>query len=286
MTEPKPAETVEQPPLILLVDDIPENIQILHQILSTEHYSFAIASSGKETFAVLEKKLPDLILLDIMLDDMDGFEICRRLKEEPVTAEVPVIFLTARVRLEDKVRGFKLGAVDYITKPFEEAEVVARVRSHVYSKRANDTIKMYNRQLEDYNRELAGKNKQIFQQKQELEENVQKLEESYQELHRSQQEVIELEKRNAIMAMAVTTNHELNQPLTVMQGYLELLRQSLPEESLSPQQIKYLERIQGGFGRMVAIMDKFRKSPSSHIEEYVKNKQMVIFDPEEPGQEE
>jgi DNA-binding response OmpR family regulator len=261
----------QTPPLVLLVDDIPQNIQILHQILSGENYSFAIAASGKETFTVLEKKKPDLILLDIMLDDTDGFEICKRLKRDPETTEIPIIFLTARVRLEDKIKGFQLGAVDYITKPFEEAEVVARVRTHLQLKRSTDMIKQYNQQLEAANRALSEKNRQISRQKQELEE-------SYKKLKESQEELVEIEKKNAIMAMAITANHELNQPLTAIQGYMELLKGSIPPSQLTAKQQKYLDRIEGSFERMTTIMEKFRKSPAAHLEEYVKNKKMVIFD--------
>lgn len=262
---------IRDTPLILLVDDIPQNIQILHEILSHHNYSFALAASGKETFMVLEKKIPDLILLDIMLDDIDGFEICKRLKENPRTAEIPVIFLTARVRLEDKVKGFQLGAVDYITKPFEEAEVIARVKTHLALKFASDTIKRYNKQLETANKELSEKNRQIFEQKRELEE-------SYRRLQESQDEIIELEKQNTIMAMAVTTNHELNQPLTVMQGYLEMLKESIHPSDLTEKQWKFLNRIEDSFKRMNTILEKFRKSPSAQLQDYVKDKKMIVFD--------
>ncbi len=134
--------------VILLIDDVPRNIQVLGEILKDEGYSFAIAMNGKETFRLLEKKLPDLILLDVMLPDTDGFEICRKLKEKKKTANIPVIFLTARTETEDKIRGLELGAVDYITKPFEEAEVIARVRTHVQLKKSKDLIRLYYESLE------------------------------------------------------------------------------------------------------------------------------------------
>jgi len=134
--------------VILLVDDVPQNIQVLGEILKDEGYSFAIAMSGKETFRLLEKELPDLILLDVMLPDTDGFEVCRRIKEKERTSEIPVIFLTARTETDDKVRGLELGAVDYITKPFEAAEVIARVRTHVQLKKSKDLIRQYYEELE------------------------------------------------------------------------------------------------------------------------------------------
>ncbi len=136
--------------LILLVDDIPQNLQVLGKVLKSEGYKFAIATDGKETFEVLEDELPDLILLDIMLPDIDGFEICRRLKANPKTADIPIIFLTAKIEIEDKILGFKLGAVDYITKPFEGEEVIARVNTHLQLKKSKEKITvLYQSLLED-----------------------------------------------------------------------------------------------------------------------------------------
>jgi len=136
--------------LILLVDDIPENIQVLGKILKNRGYSFAIATKGEAVFTLLEKQspLPDLILLDIMLPDIDGFEICKRLKADERTRKIPVIFLTAKTELTDKIKGFEVGAVDYITKPFEPVEVIARVQTHIRLKKSNDIIRRYSEDLE------------------------------------------------------------------------------------------------------------------------------------------
>ncbi len=136
---------MEENPLILIVDDIPENIEVLLQILYRDNYLFGIATNGEETYSAIENQHPDLILLDIMLPDTDGFEICKNLKSIEKTADIPIIFLSARVELEDKVKGFKLGAVDYITKPFEEEEVIARVRTHI-------RLKQVEKQLRDANK--------------------------------------------------------------------------------------------------------------------------------------
>lgn len=130
--------------LILLVDDVPQNVQVIYKILSAYGYNFAIATNGEETLKLLEKEEPDLILLDIMLPDIDGFEICRRIKADSKTADIPVIFLTAKIELEDKIRGFKLGAVDYITKPFEEEEVVARVQTHLKLRKTEKKLRQLN----------------------------------------------------------------------------------------------------------------------------------------------
>jgi len=136
--------------LILLVDDIPENVQVLGKKKKNRGYSFAIATKGEAVFTLLEKQspLPDLILLDIMLPDIDGFEICKRLKADERTRKIPVIFLTAKTELTDKIKGFEVGAVDYITKPFEPVEVIARVQTHIRLKKSNDIIRRYSEDLE------------------------------------------------------------------------------------------------------------------------------------------
>ncbi|OYT16666.1 MAG: hypothetical protein B7C24_06635 [Bacteroidetes bacterium 4572_77] len=136
-------------PLILLVDDIPENIQVLGSILKSQGYSFALTTNGKETYELLSNRTPDIILLDIMLPDEDGFSICEKIKSNAQTAHIPVIFLSAKAELTDKTKGFKLGAADYITKPFEDIEVIARVKNHLQAKLDRDKIDRYNKELEE-----------------------------------------------------------------------------------------------------------------------------------------
>lgn len=135
-------------PLILLVDDEPQNLQVLGNILRNKGYSFALATNGKDTYKLLEKIIPDLILLDIMLPDIDGFGICEEIKSHAHLNTIPIIFLSAKHNIEDKMRGFELGAVDYITKPFEDIEVTKRVNNHLQAKLDRDKIKKYNLELE------------------------------------------------------------------------------------------------------------------------------------------
>lgn len=136
-------------PLVLLVDDIPQNIQVLGAILKNQGYSFALTTSGKETYQLLKKITPDIILLDVMLPDEDGFSICDNLKKRESTADIPILFLTAKNETADKIQGFKVGAVDYITKPFEELEVIERVKNHLQAKLDRDQLKAYNTKLEE-----------------------------------------------------------------------------------------------------------------------------------------
>ena len=115
---------------ILVVDDTPENIDVLQNILSSR-YTVRAATSGELALRIARKQAPDLIMLDVMMPEIDGFEVCRRLKSDPYLAHVPVIFVTAKAESEDEQKGFDLGAVDYITKPIRPALVLARVKTHL-----------------------------------------------------------------------------------------------------------------------------------------------------------
>ena len=116
---------------ILLVDDNPTNLKVLWQALEEETYEIMAATSGQQALDLAQSGAPDLILLDVMMPYMDGFETCRRLKANPQTAAIPVLFITARDETEALVEGFNAGGFDYIVKPFRSAEVLARTRTHL-----------------------------------------------------------------------------------------------------------------------------------------------------------
>ncbi len=134
-------------PLILIVDDIPKNLQVLSNILNTEGYQISFASDGKQALSVIETTTPDLILLDIMMPEMDGYEVCKQLKKNEKTKEIPIIFLTGKADSDDIVSGLKLGAVDYITKPFNSAELLTRISTHLELKISRDLLLKYNQEL-------------------------------------------------------------------------------------------------------------------------------------------
>ncbi|MDT3427008.1 putative two-component system response regulator [Paenibacillus forsythiae] len=134
-------------PVILVVDDTPDNIALLSGLLK-EWYKVKIATNGEKALAVARSAPPDLILLDIMMPVMDGYETCRRLKMDKELEDIPVIFLTAKEEAEDENKGFELGAVDYITKPISAPVLLSRVRTHLTLKRSNDFLKDKNHFLE------------------------------------------------------------------------------------------------------------------------------------------
>ncbi|MGP1382290.1 MAG: sensor histidine kinase [Thainema sp.] len=121
---------------ILVVDDIPTNIKVLFDLLYDSGFKIYVAKSGESALSKLQQVRPDLILLDVMMPGIDGFETCRRLKAEPTTKEIPVIFMTALSDVVDKVKGLQLGAVDYITKPIQHEEVLARINVHLELRQA------------------------------------------------------------------------------------------------------------------------------------------------------
>jgi len=132
---------------ILVVDDTPANIQALAAILKERGYQISVATNGRQALDVLARVQPDLILLDVMMPEMDGFETCQRLKTSELWRQIPVIFLTAKTETADLVRGFELGAVDYVAKPFNAHELLARVNTHLT--------------IDELRRSLAGKNAEL-----------------------------------------------------------------------------------------------------------------------------
>ena len=139
---------------ILLVDDQPTNLKILHQALEPVSYQILVADSGQRALELAQRARPDLILLDVMMPGMDGFETCRRLKADPDTVAIPVLFITARTDTEDVVEGFGVGGADYIAKPIRNEELMARVQTHLERT-------FLERALVERNTELAQKNEEL-----------------------------------------------------------------------------------------------------------------------------
>lgn len=183
-------------PLVLVVDDYPKNLQILGNLLKEGHFKVAIASDGMQALDFVNKKQPDLILLDIMMPGMDGFEVCRRLKKDELTREIPILFITALAETENKLKGFALGGEDYITKPFSKEEVLARVKVFIERNQAVRDLKKSQVQLEAFNLNL--------------EDMVRKRTDKIKQLHAS---LIIKEKMASIGQLAAGIAHELNNPI-------------------------------------------------------------------------
>ncbi len=143
---------------LLIVDDMPINITVLAEFLKIAGFNVLIAKNGKRAIQKAEKDHPDLILMDIMMPEMSGFDACRILKSQENTKEIPIIFMTALTDTVDKLEGFKLGAADYITKPIQREELLARVKSHLKTRKLQRQLQVQNQQLQQQADELAKRN--------------------------------------------------------------------------------------------------------------------------------
>jgi class 3 adenylate cyclase len=142
--------TPPSPPRILVIDDTAENLQVVSTILRGAAYAVSVARSGQQGLDIAQRTPPDLILLDLVMPGMDGFEACRQFKSNPALREIPVIFLTASHESNDVLKGFELGAVDYVTKPFNAAELLSRVQTHIQLRAARLKLSTLARQLARY----------------------------------------------------------------------------------------------------------------------------------------
>ncbi|MDH5717566.1 MAG: hybrid sensor histidine kinase/response regulator [Spirochaetia bacterium] len=138
-------ETIKDMPVsVLIVDDTPENIQVLGSLLESKNYKIYAAQNGVQALKIADEKIHDIILLDVMMPELNGFETCKKLKESEKTKNIPVIFLTAKVETEDIVKGFEVGGVDYVTKPFNSSELLKRIETHTTLRRTTERLKQSN----------------------------------------------------------------------------------------------------------------------------------------------
>jgi DNA-binding response OmpR family regulator len=215
--------------MIMLVDDNPLNLQMLEIILKKEGYQTTSVKNGPDAFTIAEKTMPDLIFLDIMMPEIDGYEVCRQLKSSTKLKSIPIIFLTARTDTEGIVKGFELGAADYVTRPFNRVELMARIRTHIA-------------------------------------------------LKKTLERVVDLERKNSVLAMIATTNHEINQPLTVLTGNLYLFKSSFSSQELNPDQLNYMIKMDKAAMEIKEILAKFRNAASMRFQKYSGDSQIIVFD--------
>jgi diguanylate cyclase (GGDEF)-like protein len=157
-------------PIVLIVDDNPHNLRVVTDMMEESGYEPVIALSGKKALGFIAIQKPDLILLDVKMPELDGYEVCRILKNDPQTREIPIIFLTVQSDLDDVIKGFESGAVDFVSKPFNILELQMRTKTHLELKQIRDAQKTYNQQLEKANRELKKANEIIRTQNEQLRE--------------------------------------------------------------------------------------------------------------------
>jgi two-component system, cell cycle response regulator len=162
--------------LILIVDDNPQNLQIIGEKIEQTGYDTAIATNGNQAYDFAKINQPDLMLLDIMMPMVDGFEVCRLFKNNSITRDIPIIFLTARTNYDDITKAFELGAVDYVLKPFNLLELKARIKTHLDLKKSREKLAEYNKELKNANQDLIQANKIISEKNIQLSETMKQLE--------------------------------------------------------------------------------------------------------------
>ncbi len=212
-------------PTVLIVDDNPTNLSLLYDTLKQANYKPLVAESGTQALRQIAKLMPDIILLDVDMPGPDGFETCRQLKMEPDTADIPVIFLTALGETTDKVRGFDVGGVDYLTKPVDPPEVLARLNTHLTIRNLRRQVEARNQQLSDEawtasaNLRIETERRLLYQQERfALLQNVSQQSEALQQL------------ASQVMADQQQQGHLLGQTLQVdVVAQLDLLHETLSD---------------------------------------------------------
>lgn len=199
---------------ILIVDDVPKNLQYLGSTLKNENYNFEFATNGIKALEWIKKKNFDLILLDIMMPEMDGFKACEEIRKNKNYKDVPIIFLTAYTDQKNILKGFELGAQDYITKPFNTKELLARVKTHLELKASKEKLKSINQWLEER-----------------VKEKTMQLNKSNEELKKANEALLSLEKAKAEFLNLMS--HEIRTPLNGIIGPVQLLKDKLEHGDLA-----------------------------------------------------
>ncbi|MEB3885870.1 response regulator [Lyngbya sp. CCY1209] len=178
---------------LLVVDDVPENLKLLSTMLADFGFSVRKAISGKMALTAVNTLTPDLILLDINMPEMNGYQVCEILKQNPETRDIPIIFISAIGQVEDKVKAFQVGGADYITKPFEFEEVIARIKNQLQIRQLQQNILQQNRRLKQTTRELQ----------------------------RTQAQLVQKQKMLGLSQFVAGMFHEINNPINFISGNLE-----------------------------------------------------------------
>ncbi|MBK7004852.1 MAG: hybrid sensor histidine kinase/response regulator [Burkholderiales bacterium] len=251
MTESPP----ESPPVLLIVDDTAANLGVIASHLEDSGFEIVIAQSGEDGIKRAQRTLPDLILLDVMMPGIDGFETCKRLKADAQTADIPVIFMTALAETTDKVSGFEAGGVDYITKPIQVAEVLVRINTHLGLRAAR-------RQLMERNAALQHEIETRRQAEAALEQTNQRLARTIETLERTQAQLVLAAKVAGLGAIVTGIAHELNTPIGVamltassLDADVQKMQQMHPRLAEDKVQKESLDRLYKNVGEELSLLD-------------------------------
>ncbi|HBD93816.1 MAG: hypothetical protein A2015_11365 [Spirochaetes bacterium GWF1_31_7] len=226
---------------VLIVDDTLENIKVLGTILMEEGFIVSVAQSGKEAIEIINKKLPNIILLDISMKEMDGIETCNRIKNDPSKKSIPIIFLTAHTELEYKKKAFSAGGVDYITKPFQKEEVLARVKTHL-------EMEAYRNYLEQ---EISIRTKELQIANKSLEVEIIKTKQAEEVLLQSQ-------KMETVGTLAGGLAHDLNNILSGITGAASIIKYKIENHNPieNDKLLNYMETISHACSRASTLINQ------------------------------
>jgi CheY-like chemotaxis protein len=246
---------------ILVVDDNLNNIQLLSNLLASNGYSVEYAISGADALLWVEKEKFDLILLDIMMPEINGYEVCTRIKENKISSDIPIIFLTAKTDVESITNGFNSGGVDYISKPFNTEELLARVKTHLELKESKEKLKDVNLWL---NEQVQQKTKAIEATNSELKEENERRKQAEKEILKQNEELrnlnvaLQYSKEKAEESNRLKTSflqnlsHEIRTPLNAIIGFSELLKRP---ETLQELNENFFEIIQSSSNQLLSIIN-------------------------------
>lgn len=237
--------------IILIVDDNPTNLDILFDFLRKYGFKVLVALNGESAIKQIERVHPDLILLDVMMPGIDGFETCRRLKADCEKQQIPVIFMTALSDTVDKVKGFEVGAVDYITKPFQHEEVLSRIKTHLM-------IRNLQKKLQEKNEELALLNDNLAQ----LNQNLEKI------VAQKTKQLLNQEKTAIIGRLTQGLVHNLRNPIQTIMTSVDLI-EGIAKKNEEQLILNYSQYITRSINKINQIMDtlmlKFRSEKDDQL---------------------
>ncbi|MCK5523937.1 MAG: response regulator [Thiomargarita sp.] len=233
---------------IIIVDDTPANLQFLNSALTKQGYQVYSTINGKMAIKIAKREQPDLILLDIKMPDMDGYEVCTHLKADEETRDIPIIFVSALNETFDKVKAFSVGGVDYITKPFQMEEVLARVATHLALRNTQKQIESQNIQL---------KQEVVFRKGA---ENA--LQKAIEDLRSTQSQLIQSEKLVALGQLIAGIAHEINTPLGAIRASIDNILSSFDDAIANlPQLLESISNNANHFKLFMSLLEKSKVAP-------------------------